>query len=153
MSQLKSIANVLLTKTVGFLIFLVLIGLANTLLYYIPNENFYSIVGFLNSNIWLIITFTLILFIGEIFGILVFPLNLPSPLFNGVGSILLVRFVFNILIFVDSLTGIHLAIPYELLYILIAFLVLIIVIIVGYIEIFREIARPKKKLKIKKKSE
>ncbi|MFA5856055.1 MAG: hypothetical protein WC867_01755 [Candidatus Pacearchaeota archaeon] len=147
MSQAKSVVNVFVTQLIAFVIFLVLIGIVNVLTYYIENEIFFQVVSFLNSNLILIILFSIIFMIGEMFSVLIFPLNTPYPIFNGTGAFLLVEFIFNVIEFLDKLVGINLGnIPFELLRTAISFLVLIIVVVVGYIEILNRF-RNKKRFK------
>ncbi len=137
----------ILTRVIGFIIFLVLLGIANLLTNYITNPIYLSVVGFLNANIWLIVIFSVIFLIGEIFGYLMFPLNIPSPLFNAVGGVLLIQFVFKLFKFLLDTTSIKInfGLPIADIENLIIIVVFIIVIIVGYVHIVMDATRPKKK--------
>jgi hypothetical protein len=148
MINTKGLMYEIMTRIIGFLIFLVLLGIANVLTYYVKNDIFLSVVGFLNSNIWLIVIFSVIFLIGEIFGYLMFPLNIPSPLFNAVGGALLIQFVFQLLSYVTSLAKIKLEFPLSLAEIenIVIILVFIIVLVVGYVHIIIDTTRPKKKI-------
>jgi len=147
MINTKGLIHETITRIIGFLIFLVLLGIANLLTYYIKNDIFLSVVAFINANIWLIIIFSVIFLIGEIFGYLMFPLNIPSPLFNAVGGVLLIQFVFKLLVFIFDMTNINInfGVPLSSIENLVIIIVFIIVIIVGYVHIIIDATRPKKK--------
>ena len=151
MINTKALFQALLTRVIGFLVFLVLLVIANVLVYYIKNNIFSSVVLFLNQNIWLIIIFTIILLIGEIFGYLFFPLNIPAPLFNAVGGVFLVQFVFKMLIFIFSITNINFPLPLDFIENITIAIVFVAVIVVGYVDIIRDATRPKKRLHMKEK--
>ena len=146
MARAKEIGHEILTRFIGFLIFLVLLGLVNVLTYYVKNQIFISVVSFLNSNIWLIIIFSAILLIGEIFGFLMFPLNIPGPLFNAVGGVLLIQFVFKLLIFITKLSNVILNLPLNYIENLVMIIVFIIVLVVGYVHIIIDATRPRKRI-------
>jgi len=146
MVRAKEIGHEILTRFIGFLIFLVLLGLANVLTYYIKNEIFLSVVNFLNVNVWLIIIFSVILLIGEIFGLLMFPLNIPGPLFNAVGSVFLIQFVFKLFEFITKLSKVVINIPLNNIENVVMILVFIIVLVVGYVHIVIDATRPKKRM-------
>ncbi len=145
MTRTKEFAYAALSKVIGFIIFLVLLAAVNILAPYINNQLFSSVVSFLNSNIWLIIAFVVVLLIGELFGYLFFPLNIPSPLFNAVGAVLLVQFIFNIISFVISLSGVSIPLPMNTIEIITIIIVFVAVLVVGYIDIIRDATKPRKK--------
>ena len=131
----KGIGHEILTRVLGFIVFLVLIGILNLLTYYVQNNILSAIVHFLNANLILIIVFTIIFIIADIFYYLWFPLSLPAPLLAAFGSLLLVWFIYNLVIFVLSLFGITLIFPLNLVFWIIGIVVFVIVIIVGYVRI------------------
>lgn len=141
----KGLGHEILTRVLGFIIFLVLIGILNLLTYYIQNSTLSAIVIFLNNNLLLIIVFTIIFIIAEIFYYLWFPLSLPAPLLSAFASVLLVSFIFNLIIFIMSLVGVTIIFPYELVYWIIAVIVFIVVIFVGYFRIISHAARRKER--------
>lgn len=142
----KEIWHEILTRVIGFFIFLILLAIANVLTFYVKNEIFISVVGFLNNNIWLIIIFSIILLIGEIFGFLMFPLNIPGPLFNAVGGALLIQFIFKLFSFIITLSKVTINIPLNYIEYLVMTIVFIIVLVVGYVHIIIDVTRPKKRL-------
>ena len=146
MVRAKEIGHEILTRFIGFLIFLVLLGLVNVLTFYIKNEIFLSVVSFLNVNVWLIVIFSVILLIGEIFGLLTFPLNIPGPLFNAVGGVLLIQFVFKLLEFITKLSKVVINIPLNNVENVVMIVVFILVLVIGYVHIVLDATRPKKRM-------
>lgn len=145
----KELGYAVLMRFLGFVIFLVLLGIANILVYYVKNEMFSSVVFFLNNNIWLIIIFTVILLIGEIFGYLFFPLNIPGPLFNAVGGVLLVQFVFKLFNFIILLSKANFPLQMSFVEDITMLIVFVVVLVVGYVDIIREATKPKKREHLK----
>lgn len=150
----KTVIWAMLSSLIGLLVFLLLLAFVNFLKIYISNPVFLEIVNFLNANTWLIITMSLFFLIGEVFLALVFPFNLPAPLFNALGSIFLVRFVFKIFLLIDILIGAKIFSPFSWMAYFIYPGVFIIVLVVGYVLIFsflgkraehREERHPKKR--------
>lgn len=142
----KEIGHEVLIRVVGFFIFLILLAIANVLTFYVNSEIFTSVVNFLNNNIWLIVIFTVILLIGEIFGFLMFPLNIPGPLFNAVGGVLLIQFAFKLFSFILTLSNVVLNIPLNYIENIVMILVFIIVLVVGYVHIITDATRPRKRM-------
>jgi hypothetical protein len=150
MSQIKNLLKIFFTGVLGFLIFAILLVAMNFLAKSFQNEIFLEVVGFLNKNFLFIILFSFIFIFGELFGALVFPLNLPSPLLNAVGSIFLIRFLFNVLGFVSLLLGIYLEVNFEYIYFILIVAVFLIILISGYVSIFLNIKKEKRNKEKKK---
>jgi hypothetical protein len=151
MAKGKEILHEIIVRVIGFLIFLVLLGLVNILKYYIKNEIFGSVVNFLNANIWLIIIFCIIFLIAEIFYYLIFPLNIPGPLFNAVGGALLIEFAFKLLIFITNLSNVVLNIPLDFIERVVIIIVFIVVLVIGFVRIVLDATRPKKRMEHKER--
>jgi len=140
---------------VSFVVFLIILGFLNISLDVFDNNILFEVVRLLNNNIWLIFIFSIIFTIGEVFGSFKFPGNLPAPIFNAIGSIFLLNFLFKIFRLVGNLSEINtfdnLTITFSFLYPIIFLLVLL----GGYISILSgsswEI--PKKKASSKKTKE
>ena len=139
MRQIKSVTAVLFSRLIGFILFLIIIALLNFLVLYIDNITFTAVVHFLNQNIWIMILFSLLIAGGELFSVLTLPFNLPYPLFNAIGSLFLVKFLFNILSFVNNelinVSVPNIGITFKSLFIIIAAIVFLIVLISGYVKI------------------
>jgi len=140
----KSIIWILLSKLVGIIIFLIMLFVANILAISLYNPLFNQIVNFLNNNIVLIIIISVMLLIGELFDAIIFPFNLPAPLFNAVGSVFLVSFIFRVFMLVDLIIEenvFHVISGFSFFVYPIVFLV---VLVSGYIAIFSRLAEAEK---------
>lgn len=135
--------RIVLARIGGFLFFLILLGLANIFFEH-------KIVLFFNSQIVFLFVMTILFMIGELFNNSKFPLNLPAPVFNAVGGVLLVIFIFKIFGLIESY--VDLALPFNLLLSITIPVVFFIVLIAGYVHIFVSIGKPREKPKSKKKS-
>jgi len=136
MNQLRNVAGIFLSKLLGVLIFLVILGLLNFLVPYVDEFIFKEIVGFLNANLLLFLLFSLFFCVAEMFFALTFPFSLPAPLFSSFGSVFLVSFIFNVLGFVDSSFKMGLNRLLNETYFLIVVVVFLIVFISGYSIVF-----------------
>ena len=147
----KSIPGIIALRIFGLLLFLFLLYIANNLSFFTDNPLNYQIILFLNNQVWLLVMITIAFLIGEIFNALIFPLNLPAPLFNAVGAVLLVGFLIRIFALFDILLDINIFHIFDTLSFIIYPFVFIIVLIGGYILILRNLVRtdqsPKKETK------
>ena len=145
----RSILSITLSKIIGLLLFFIFIWALN-------HEKFEDIinqemVNFLNMHIWFIIALSLIFYFGELFYTFKFPLNIVYPIFNIVGSILLLDFLFKLINLVETIIEIEVfAVIYTfkpLIYIIIPLIVLI----VGYLKVYESL-NPKKSEKTTSKN-
>lgn len=130
---------VFVSRMIGIICFLIVIVLANILLHYISSPLYQSAVAFLNANFWLLILICALLFVGDLFGVLPFPLNLPAPIFRAVGSVFCVAFLMSVFAWVDNVAATSFYQMFWLLSFLIIPLVFLVVLAVGYIEIMRQL--------------
>jgi len=144
MGQGRSIFKVFLNKLIGFLVFLVLLGIAYILIDFIPNQIYEDIVIFLFSNLFLILLITIAATISEMFWVLDFPLNLPAPLFSGTMAVLMAEFFYNLSIFIGTLMDKNLLPIDKTTQLSIYLLLFAIVLIIGYIKILFYFFKPKK---------
>ena len=148
MTNNKSITWIILSQLGGLLFFLILLLIVNNLSNNITNETFIQTINFINNNLNIIIILSIILFLGELFSAFIFPFNLPYPIFNALGSIFLVTFIFRIFAQIPTTAQITQQITYyhqsELI-----LLIATIVLIVGYIKIFTPSQTPKEKTSTK----
>jgi len=92
----QSPTKIVIYNLISFVVFLIILGFLNISFDYFDNNMLLEIVNLLNSNILLIFTFSIIFTVGEVFGSFRFPSNLPSPIFNAIGSLFLLNFLFKI---------------------------------------------------------
>jgi len=132
----KSILKVAVSRIVGLIVFLIVLFLLNMLTFAVSFHLLDQVVIFLNTNLVLILFMSVVVGLGEIFGVMKFPYNLPAPLVNACGAVLIVAFIFQLMFFVFMLGHIPLVGLFRFLQYLIYPLVFIIVLIVGYVKIF-----------------
>jgi hypothetical protein len=147
----KSIPGIIALRIFGLLLFLFLLYIANNLSFFTDNPLNYQVILFLNSQVWLLVLITIAFLIGEIFNALIFPLNLPAPLFNAAGAVLLAGFLIRIFALFDILLDNNIFHFLDTLSFIIYPFVFIIVLIGGYILILQNLVRtdqsPKKETK------
>ena len=145
----RSVIWVIVSGLVGIILFLVLLAVLRYLSPIISNDFFSGIVDLLFANAGLVILFSVMFMIADVFMTFLFPLNLPAPFFSAVGGVFVVVFIFRIIGFLDSFynlgvfPGLHLAefILYPLVFIL--------VLIAGYISIFSGLHEKWKRERVK----
>ena len=151
----QSPMRIVLYDLVSFLVFLIILGILNASLDYFDNNILNEVVRLLNNNIWLILVFSIIFTIGEVFGALRFPSNLPAPIFNAIGSIFLLNFLFKIFALVGTLSEIDTFNAISNVFPLLYPIIFLLVLLGGYISIFTNISwdHPKKKTSTPKTKE
>lgn len=142
----RSTLGVILSKLIGILVLLVVWGAANIVYVIYPNTLFEQVLGFINRNMALILFFSVILFLGELFSVFSFPFNLPYPLFNALGSIFVVTFIFRIFSLIRTFEP-NVIFPFTYFRTPITCLVFFIVLIVGYVKVFKSVIQVKHKKK------
>lgn len=132
----------------GIIGFLFLVGVMNLLAVVIPDPEYHYVVGFLNSTIWLLFTVSFLIFIGAVFRVLPFPLNLPGPVFTATGSLFIVAYLFRIVLLADDLFGTALSPPVRPVSVTLAIAVFFVVLILGYARILRPIVARQQGLEV-----
>ncbi len=99
----KSAIKVAVEKVIGFFVFLFIVGLGNIFVIFVDTPVNNQVIQFVNSNLPFLIAMSVILAIGEIIGALAFPLNLPAPWFNAVGSVFLITFFLRIIWLLENI--------------------------------------------------
>ncbi len=131
-----SIPWIIVSRLIGLAIYFIIVVILQQL--HPGNPVIESISRFLSApaTIALVVIFSILFLVGEVFLALDFPVSLPGPFFNALGSVFLVSFLFHLLYLVDTISSITLFSvlgPLEpILYILVFFLVLI----VQYVHLF-----------------
>ncbi len=130
---MKNLVRVIIKSFIGLLFLILLVSIANLL----PIENIYflSILEFINANILIIILFTILFFLGEIFYLFNFPLSLPGPIFYAYGGYFLASFIFKIFYVIDYLTGKEILSIFKYAEPITLFLVFILILVFGILKI------------------
>jgi amino acid transporter len=145
----KTVLGVTLSRLIGLILFLILFAIASIL--QIDNLTYIQVINFLSVNLWIIIILSIFFYIGELFFVFKFPFNLPGPIFNAIGGVLLVGFFFRMFYFIGNILMEESFYPFKNLEPLIYFLVFAIVIIAGYIFIFINIKPREENRRLHKK--
>ncbi|WP_174719431.1 hypothetical protein [Methanoculleus taiwanensis] len=132
----RSIVGITLSRIIGLIIFLIVLGILNIVAESLQAPIYQQIVLFLNASLGLIVIITVFFLIGEIFGALRFPANLPAPLFNAIGAVFLAVFLIRLFGLVAAISGVGVFLLFEEFAFLIYPAVFLIVLIGGFIGIF-----------------
>ena len=134
----ESIAGILISRIGGFIIFLILLGILNNLPgAHVQAAVFLQIVAFLNVNLGLLTLITVLFLVGDLFGALVFPLNLPGPIFGAFGAVYLILFLFRLFVLVGDISGVGLFAQFERAFAAPVYLIVFIVVLIGgYVALF-----------------
>lgn len=148
----RSILKIILSKLIGVMLFLIFVFFINYLGKYIESTGYHIVIRFMNNNILLLVMLSLIFMTAEIFSAIIFPFNLPAPLFNAIGAMLVIRFILNVFSLIDTLLSERIFAIFSPLRFIIYPVVFFIVLIVGYVNIFSGLLKRKKHRKSHDKS-
>ena len=149
----KSVAHIVLSRVFSFVIFLVVLGIANYLIRYMPGYLYRNIIYFFNSNLLLLLVITSFGILAEIFWTLMFPFSLAAPIISAISGILIVNFIYKIWSFIETYAKTNFYLPINKIYVL----VFVLVLIFGYILVFlkflghKEESAEKEKQQVKEK--
>ncbi len=136
MRRHKSFFWALFSNIFGFLFFIFLLFMANLFMPAINNPVFSKIVLFLNSNIVLIIVISFMHLVSDLFAALIFPFNIPYPVFVAFSGMFTLTFLFRIFVLVEEIINAQIFNVFKPFAFLLYPLLFIIIIISGYIHIF-----------------
>ncbi|MDD5317509.1 MAG: hypothetical protein PHF51_02125 [Candidatus ainarchaeum sp.] len=133
----RSIPGILLSKTLFFALFLLLLLLANALIPVFNDQTYQALVGFMldRNNLAFIAVTWLLLLVGEVFNALPFPYSLPSPLFSATGALLLIVFVYAFISKAGDSMGADLRTAFAFVPVFVYPLVFALVLFLGYLVI------------------
>ncbi len=135
----NSIVKLLISRLIGFLVFLLLMLTLNILINYTTVPIFNEFITFLNNHLVFMSWIALLLVLGEIFILLKYPFNIPYPMFNSTGALLVVYFFADFFMFLMTYSQTQINFPFDTLFLIAGILVFFIVLIVGYYKIFTNI--------------
>jgi hypothetical protein len=129
----RSAAHIVISRVGGFVFFIILLALANLLVPGIQNQAYTGIVGFFNSNLYLLLAIMLVGMVNEIFWNSGFPAMLLAPISGSLLAVYVIMFIYSLWQFLDAgYFKINAAIPIFAIYTLVAILTLT----VGYLIVF-----------------
>ncbi|MCF7860832.1 hypothetical protein K9M79_01190 [Candidatus Woesearchaeota archaeon] len=130
----KTVLGVTLSKIISLVMFLLVLWALNTV--NLENSTAVQVIEFLNINLSIIIIMSFIFYLAELFYVFNFPLNIPGPIFNGIGAVILVEFIFQIFRTMGQVTKQYAIFGLKSVSVLVFILVFLIVVILGYVNIF-----------------
>lgn len=139
----KTPLRALVSGLLGILVFLIVLVVFRYVATHTAWPLFDGFVDLLFAYAPLIVLFSVLFMVGEIFAAFSFPFNLPFPLFNAAGSVLLVSFLLGVLNYVDGYFSIGISPVLDVIALFLLPLVIIIVLIAGYVSIFAGLKSPK----------
>lgn len=121
----KSAARIVFSHIIGFIIFLVLLGIANILIPYISYPGYSSFIYFINPFIAYMLIMTIIEIVNDLLWNYNFPFNIFAPITSAVLSAFIVYFIYSIFIFIENYYEFTINIPINILLIIIPMIVLL----------------------------
>lgn len=145
----KSFSGIIFEKIIGFLLFIIILLIANLLLNYVQNNYFIMFLSFFNSAVFFLFIILVFDIVSGIFWNTKFPIVLLAPLASAVLGMLILSFILSLILFLFENIGIFIQFPFEIIY----FLVFVIIIVIGYVNILSSLEKKSKKGSKKKTSE
>jgi len=145
----KKISKIVVSGIIGFVIFLILLGIANYLTRYISIDFYADIVLFFNDNLLILSILFILGILSEIFWALFFPFNLIAPVTSAIFWVYILTFIYRFWIFLDYYAETGIIFPIDILYKAVFLLVLF----VGYIIILARLEYKEEKESLEKKKE
>jgi hypothetical protein len=132
---------IFVSRMIGIICFLIVVVLAKILSTFLSPESMLlkAINGILFANFWLILVIAVILFVADIFGAFLFPLNLPAPIIRAFGSIFCIAFIISIFQWFDGTFATTLVDLFWFPSLILIPLLFLVVIASGYYEIMRQL--------------
>jgi hypothetical protein len=135
----KPLSWIFISRMMLIICFLIVVVLANILIFYVPNPVYQSGVTFLNTNFWLFILIAIIFLAADLFGAFPFPLNLPAPIIRAFGSVFCIAFILLFFQWFDTIYGTTLYQFFWLTSFILVPIVFLIVLASGYYKIMRSL--------------
>jgi hypothetical protein len=135
----KSVPKIILSRIIGFLIFLILLAIANILIPAVDSKIYSSIINFFNTNLILLFILTIIGMINEVFWSFYFPFSIIAPITGAILSIYIIIFIHKLFDFLNIYIQPSIALPWQTIH----FIVFWIVLIAGYLIILIRQGKPR----------
>ena len=129
--MVRSIPHIIISRIIGFIIFLIILGIANFFIPNVPSKIYADAVNFFNSILLLLVLLMFVWMINEIFWNFYFPFNAIAPITSAVLGVYVVMFLYKFWNFIDDYIHSGINVPINSIYTAVALLSLII----GYIVI------------------
>jgi len=134
----RSVIRIIFSNIMGFIIFLIILGIANLLIPAIPGALYASTIGFFNANIMLFLIMMLIGLVNDIFWNFYFPFNILAPVTSAALSIFIITFFYRLWDFINMHVQSGFVVPRGL-----QLPIALFVLLIGYILIAVRSGRPR----------
>lgn len=134
----KSTIGIIISRVVGFLLFIVLLGVANFIAPHVYNNIYVEIVSFFNSMLYILLIMMLIGMVNELFWNWPFPFSILAPVTSAALSVYVISFIYSLWLLVDSHMNSGISVPITI----IKLFVPVIVLILGYIVLSIRVVKP-----------
>jgi hypothetical protein len=141
MKKKRPIVETVFVNLVSFLVFLIILGLSNVVAITLNHDILSKVVFFLNSTVFLIFVFSVIILISKLFELIKFPFNFPVPLFNAIAAVIFTIFLFRVFNLLGDLFGNGFVWIENLNIALTYFWISVIIVFIGYAKIFSKARR------------
>ena len=121
----KSSLSIILHRFIGFLFLIIILAIANILIPFVSPGVYSNVVGFFNTNLFLLIILFFIGLIDDLFWNFRFPFNILAPISSSFLGVFITNLLYKIWLFIDSYAGTGVNIPINLVYVLVFFSILV----------------------------
>lgn len=135
----KPILRMIIGRTVGFLIFLILLAIANFFTKFVHIPIYADIVSFFNSSLIILLSMAILGMVNEMFWHFYFPFNVLAPITSAALGVLISIFIYKFWIFINGYLNIVVNIPIQTIEVVIFW----IIIIAGYLTMLFRGGKPR----------
>ena len=135
----KSVLSIIVWKSVGFVLFLVLLGIANIIMPFVHSTPYADVIRFFNGTLILMLMILFVGMLNEILWTFDFPSNILAPLSASVLSMVLVTFFYKFWKVFNAYIDPNFVINISLVYIVVAVTVLLL----GFLTLLIRHGKPK----------
>lgn len=132
----NSPGRALVSGLIGILFFLITLVILRYVADRLSWPLFSGFVDLLSASAALVVIFSVLFTVGDVFAALPLPLSLPFPLFNAAGAVLLVSFILRMIGFIDTFYSIGLGPSLSFVKLILYPLTFVVVLIAGYLSLF-----------------
>ena len=132
-----SAASLIVKKAIGFVVFIILLSVAEIVSQQINNPVYAEVINFFSTNISLFFIIFLVGLANDIFWNFYFPFNLVAPVISSVLSVFIVELFYRMWNFIDSFLYTGFSVPINAIYVIVFMLTLLF----GYLALLARGAR------------
>jgi len=135
-TQIKKALNTMLYGVIGIGAFVLIFYILKELIPFVSFDIYENVVMFIEINLVQILIFLGMFLLADVLGTLRFPMNIPAPVLNAVGSFLAILFTLRVFQYIDIALEMGVYARYEWIKYIIIPVVFVLILVTGYIRIF-----------------